>query len=134
MVHDTENRALIPESSVRPLVTVIICVYNAGEFFRPSLASILKQTYTKLDIIVIDDGSTDGCIESASDLLADSRVRLFRQANATKPVALNRALDEFRGEFYAIHDADDISYPTRIEKQLARLLRQPGLGGGLLRL
>ena len=127
MVHDTENRGVLAKSSTRPLVTVIVCVYNAGEYFRPSLASILNQTYEKLDIIVIDDGSTDGCIESASDLLRDSRVRLFRQANATKPVALNRALSESRGEFYAQQDADDISHPIRIEKQLAAMLGNPNL-------
>ena len=109
----------------KPLVTVMICVYNAGEYFRPSLQSILNQTYSNLDIIVVDDGSTDGCIETASDLLADTRVRLFRQANMTKPFALNRALEVARGEFYAQQDADDISYPTRIEKQLAALLSKP---------
>ena len=114
-------------SSVAPLVTVIICVYNAGEYFRPSLGSVLGQTHSNLDILVVDDGSTDGCIESASDLLSDSRVRLFRQVNATKPVALNRALEESHGEFYAIHDADDISHPARIEKQLAVLLENPNL-------
>ena len=108
-----------------PLVTVIIGVYNAGEYFRPSLESILLQTYANLDIVVIDDGSTDGCIETASDLLTDRRVRLFRQANATRPVTLNRALDQARGEFYATHDADDISHPTRIERQLSALLNEP---------
>lgn len=115
----------IPAES--PLVTVIMCVYNAGEYLRPSLLSIIKQTYRRLDILIIDDGSTDGCFRTVEDLLADSRVRVFHQANATKPVALNRALDEVRGDFYAIHDADDISHPTRIEKQLTAMMRQPEL-------
>ena len=110
-----------------PLVSVVTCVYNAGEYLRPSLLSIINQTYRNLDILIIDDGSTDGCLESVRDLLADGRVRVFRQANATKPVALNRALDQVRGEFYAIHDADDISYSTRIESQLHALLDRPWL-------
>ena len=64
---------------------------------------------------MIDDGSTDGCFGSIQDLITDSRVRVVHQANATKPVAFNRALDQVRGEFYAIQDADDISHPKRIE-------------------
>jgi glycosyltransferase involved in cell wall biosynthesis len=118
-------RPALRQISDRPLVTVIIGVYNAGQYFRPSLESILRQSYSNLDIVVIDDGSTDGCIETASDLLTDRRVRLFRQANATRPVALNRGLNQARGEFYATHDADDISHPARIEKQLSALLKKP---------
>jgi glycosyltransferase involved in cell wall biosynthesis len=109
------------------LVTVVICVYNAGEYLRPSLLSILGQTHRNLDILVVDDGSTDGCLDTVEDLLADRRVRVFRQANGTKPVALNRALDHAQGEFYAIHDADDISYPKRLERQLDALRTQPHL-------
>ena len=116
-----------------PLVSVIICVYNAGEYFRPSLMSILNQTYSNLEILIVDDGSTDGCIETVEDLLADSRVRLFRQANGTKPVALNRALDQAHGEFYAVHDADDFSHPRRIERQVQALLDQPHLAAAFCR-
>lgn len=110
-----------------PLVTVVICVYNAGKYFRSSLRSVLEQTYQNLEILIVDDGSTDGCIETAADLLSDKRVRLFRQENATKPVALNRALDLMTGAFYAIQDADDISHPRRIEKQLQAILDDPRL-------
>ena len=110
-----------------PLVTVVMCVYNAGEYLRPSLLSIIDQTYKNLDILVINDGSTDGCFNSVQDLLGDERVRVIHQANSTKPVAINRSLDRIRGEFYAIQDADDISYPTRIEKQVRALLNKPHL-------
>src|SRR5262249_49805075 len=85
------------------------------------------HTYANLDIIVVDDGSTDRCIETAEDLLADRRIRLFRQANATRPVALNRALSDVRGEFYVIQDADDISKQTRIAKLVDALRRSPHL-------
>jgi glycosyltransferase involved in cell wall biosynthesis len=110
-----------------PLVSVVTCVYNAGEYLRPSVLSIINQTYRNLDIIIVDDGSTDGCLETITDLLDDNRLRVFRQANATRPVALNRALDLVRGEFYAIQDADDISEPTRIQKQLEAMLPRPHL-------
>jgi glycosyltransferase involved in cell wall biosynthesis len=110
-----------------PLVTVVMCVYNAGEYLRPSLLSIIDQTYKNLDILIIDDGSTDGCFNSVQDLLVDERIRVIHQANSTKPVAINRALDQVRGELYAIQDADDISYPTRIERQVRALLNKPHL-------
>lgn len=110
------------------MVSVIICVFNAGEYLRPSLESILDQTYRDLDVIIIDDGSTDGCLSSVEDLLADERVRVFHQANAGKATALNRALDLVRGDYYAIQDADDISFPTRIEKQVNAMVADPRLG------
>ena len=110
-----------------PLVSIVTCVYNAGEYLRPSVLSIVNQTYRNLDIIIVDDGSTDGCFDTITDLLDDRRIRVFRQANATRPVALNRALDLVQGEFYAIQDADDISNPTRIQKQLEAMLARPEL-------
>jgi glycosyltransferase involved in cell wall biosynthesis len=122
-----KHHKIAGDASGRPLVSVIVCVYNAGKYLRPSLESILGQTYRNLDIIIVDDGSTDGCIDTVEDLLADNRIRVFRQANATKPVALNRALDQVRGEYYAIQDADDISFPMRIEKQVRAFLDDPRL-------
>lgn len=104
--------------STDPLVSIIVCVYNAGPYLRPAVKSVLDQTYRNLDVIIVDDGSTDGCVGTISDLLLDGRVRLFSQANATKPVALNRAIERVGGEYYAIQDADDVSQPTRIEKQV----------------
>jgi glycosyltransferase involved in cell wall biosynthesis len=129
MKSEQDNPANIQGNALlkSPLVTVVMCVYNAGEYLRPSLLSIIGQTYRNLDILIIDDGSTDGCFGSVQDLLADNRVRVFHQANATKPVAFNRALGEVRGEFYAIQDADDISYSKRIEKQVHAMLNRPQL-------
>jgi glycosyltransferase involved in cell wall biosynthesis len=102
-------------------------VYNAGKYLRPSVLSIINQTYSNLDILIIDDGSTDNCLDTIQHLRGDSRIRIIQQANLTKPVALNKALEQARGEFYAIHDADDISYPLRIEHQLQALLNDQRL-------
>jgi glycosyltransferase involved in cell wall biosynthesis len=110
-----------------PLVSIVISVYNAGAYLRPSVLSIVNQTYRNLDIIIIDDGSTDGCLDTVSDLLEDERIRVFRQENSTRPVALNRALDLVRGEFYATQDADDVSDPMRIETQLRSIESRPQL-------
>jgi glycosyltransferase involved in cell wall biosynthesis len=110
-----------------PLVSIVTCVYNAGEYLRPSVLSIVNQTYRNLDIIIVDDGSTDSCLDTIADLLDDRRIRVFRQANATRPVALNRALDLVQGEYYAIQDADDVSNPTRIQRQVEAILPRPEL-------
>jgi glycosyltransferase involved in cell wall biosynthesis len=109
-----------------PLVSILIAVYNAGEYLRPSLQSILSQTYPNLEILLIDDGSTDGCMDSIADI-EDSRIRIIAQQNSGKAAAINRALDELSGEFYAIQDADDISYPQRIELQVRCMLENPDI-------
>jgi len=108
----------------KPLVSVLIPVYNAGDYLRSSVESILSQTFSNLEIFIIDDGSTDGCMASIANL-KDPRMRVISQENCGKAVALNRALKELSGEFYAIHDADDISYPHRIERQVDCTLENP---------
>jgi glycosyltransferase involved in cell wall biosynthesis len=112
------------EGSVRGLVSVIICVYNAGVFLRASVDSILAQSYTDLEVLIVDDGSTDGCFAALDDI-DDRRLRILRQSNGGKPVALNRALRLARGEFYAVHDADDISHPNRIARQVETMREHP---------
>ncbi len=108
------------------LVSVIVCVYNAGVFLRPAIESLLAQTYQHLQIIVVDDGSTDDGMASLGDL-KDDRIEILTKANGGKPSALNQGLAHARGEFYAVQDADDLSKPTRIATQLACLQRHPSL-------
>jgi glycosyltransferase involved in cell wall biosynthesis len=114
--------------SIAGLVSVVIPAYNAGTYLRASVESILRQRYDNLEVILIDDGSTDGSIETLSDV-NDERLRIYRQANAGKPAALNRALSLIRGEFYALQDADDISHPDRIGRQVAALQAAPSVAG-----
>jgi glycosyltransferase involved in cell wall biosynthesis len=112
------------DNSMNPLVSVIVCVYNAGGYLRESLQSVLNQTYSPMEIIVVDDGSTDQCMDSIRDI-CDSRVRVITQKNLGKPAALNAGIAVARGEFYAVHDADDISDPTRIAAQATCLMQNP---------
>lgn len=108
------------------LVTVIVCVYNAGGYLRSSVESVLAQTHANLQILIVDDGSSDGCMDSIADL-SDGRVEIIRQPNSGKPVALNKALEATRGEFFALHDADDLSRPKRIERLLQCMRLNPRL-------
>lgn len=109
-----------------PLVSVLIPTYNAGDYLRPAVISIINQTYRSLEIIVIDDGSTDNSINSIEDI-QDHRLQILRKENGGKPSALNLALGMIKGQFWMIQDADDLSYPERVEKQINALQDNPDL-------
>jgi glycosyltransferase involved in cell wall biosynthesis len=102
-----------------PLVSVVIPSYNDARFVRQAIGSVLAQTHRALDVIVVDDGSTDGTADIALEF--GSPVRVFRQANAGAAVARNRGLDEARGEYVAFLDADDFWHPRKTEVQLRHL-------------
>ena len=93
---------------------------------REALMSVLEQTYEKLEVVIVDDGSTDRCIEGIQDI-DDRRITIIKQENRGKPAALNRALGLIKGQFYGVQDADDVSYPERIEKQVECMIRRPEL-------
>jgi len=110
------------------LVSVIVPAYNAGPFLRPAVSSILMQTHRRLELIVVDDGSTDGSIATI-DAMTDPRLTIIRQHNQGKSAAMNRGLEAATGAFYAVQDSDDLSMPTRIARQLRHLEENPGLAG-----
>lgn len=96
-----------------PLVSIIIPVYNAGGFLQAAVESVIDQYYKNLQIIIVDDGSTDHCIETLQHF-SDNRITILRQKNSGKSIAVNNALHISCGKYYAIQDADDISTPDRI--------------------
>ena len=106
----------------KDLVSILIPAYNAEKFIGETLESALLQTYSDIEIIVIDDGSTDRTPDVVGSYAErDSRIRLLRQENSGVSAARNRGISEARGEFVAPLDADDLWDPTKIEKQVARL-------------
>jgi len=112
------------EETVAPLVSVVMPVYNGARFLREAVDSILNQTFQDFELIVVDDGSTD----ATPRILArcrDTRIRVIRQENAGQAVARNRAAREARGQYLAIHDADDVYLPERLETQIRFLSRHP---------
>src|SRR5262245_49494514 len=117
-----------PQSHSSPLVSVVMPVYNAGAYLRLAVESVLSQTHSNWELLIVDDGSTDGCMSTVEDI-RDERIRRLRQVNSGKPTALNRALDVAQGEFYALLDADDISYPRRLERQVACLSSHSDVAG-----
>lgn len=110
-----------------PLVTVILPIYNAGPYLRQAVLSIVRQTFTDWELLVIDDASTDDAIESIVDI-TDARIcRIRNPANLGLAATLNIGIELARGEFIARMDQDDIAYPERLERQLAMLRADPQL-------
>ena len=108
-----------------PLLTVVIPVYNAAHFLPEAVESIRRQEYEPLEIIVVDDGSTDNCAEVAAGL--GSNVRYARQENAGPAAARNHGLSLTSGEFISFLDADDLWPRHKLSIQMARLLAEPEL-------
>lgn len=110
-----------------PEVTVLMAVYNGEPFLREAIESILHQTYTNFEFLIVDDGSVDGSV-SIIESYTDERIRLVRNGrNLGLPKSLNRGLGLARGTFVARQDADDISRPDRLEKQVRFLQDHPGI-------
>lgn len=104
-----------------PLVSIIIPAYNASRYIREALESALRQTQKNVEIIVVDDGSTDNTIEYIQSY--GDRVRLIEQSNKGAASARNLGAKEARGLWLAFLDADDVWAPEKLERQIS------GIGG-----
>jgi glycosyltransferase involved in cell wall biosynthesis len=124
------NNASIKEAQHdSPLVSVILPVFNSGPFLTTALRGLQAQTWRNLEILLIDDGSTDGSLKIAQDASEqDSRVKVFALGeNVGAYPARNLGLAHARGEFITVHDADDWSHPQKIEVQVRPLIENPSL-------
>lgn len=109
-----------------PTVSVVVPVYNTERYVADTIGSILKQTFTDFELIVIDDGSTDRSPEILRELAAaDSRIRLTLRENRGIVSTRNDLLELCRGRYMAVNDSDDLSMPDRLEKQVAYLESHP---------
>ena len=107
-----------------PLISVIVPVFNVKDYLDQCLESIVAQSYTHLEILVVDDGSTDGsgamCDQWAS---RDQRIRVIHQANGGLSAARNAALDVMQGEMVTMVDSDDVLRPTAIQVMMEAMGR-----------
>lgn len=113
--------------SERPPISIVMSVYNSKQYLKAAVESVLHQTYRNFEFIIIDDGSTDG----SADLVAsfdDPRIRLIYQQNHGLVAALNKGVRLARGRYIARQDADDISLPSRLEKELHWISQGPRRG------
>jgi glycosyltransferase involved in cell wall biosynthesis len=109
-----------------PSISAVVAAYQAEDFIAEALDSILGQTRPPDEVVVVDDGSTDG----TARILAGygDRIRVVRQENKGYPVAMNRAIQESRGDFVAPCGADDVWEPQKLEWQVAALVAHPEVG------
>ena len=108
-----------------PLISCIVPVYNGERFLTEALESILEQTYQNLEVIVVDDGSTDGT-ESISRRYG-KQIHYHFQSNSGAPAARDEGIRISNGELIAFLDADDLWHPEKLERQLARFQAKPEL-------
>jgi glycosyltransferase involved in cell wall biosynthesis len=113
-----------------PRVTAIVPLYNTRAYLEQALDSALAQHYRDFEVVVVDDGSTDGSGEIASSYARrfPRRVRLLQQANAGLPAARNTALQAGRGDYFALLDADDVWHPDHLALAMDAFDADPDLG------
>ena len=107
------------------LVSIVLPVYNQAGLLRESIDSVLKQTYTNWELIVVDDGSTDDVAAALEPYLREPRIRLLTQPNQKLPKALSNGFDFARGEFWTWTSADNLMEPTQLEKLVGFLRAYP---------
>jgi glycosyltransferase involved in cell wall biosynthesis len=109
-----------------PLVSIILLSYNQGEYVMHALNSVLQQTYPNLELLVVDNGSTDGSQDRLRTHEPHSKVRLFLYPRHERvSVRLNQALDQIRGDFVGFLYSDDYYLPTKLERQVAAFTELP---------
>lgn len=110
-----------------PLVSVILPTYNRANMVRHAIESVLEQTYTDFEVIVVDDGSTDNTMETLAPFAG--RIHYIRKDNeGFAALARNAAMKHARGEFIALIDSDDTWTPTKLETQMRMFQEQPDTG------
>jgi glycosyltransferase involved in cell wall biosynthesis len=115
----------VPTST--PLISVIVPAYNSANTLLETLRSVLNQTFTNFELIVINDGSTDNTLNLLKSV-KDPRLKVFSFKNGGLPTARNRGIERARGQFLSFIDADDLWVTDKLEKQLAQLRRHPEAG------
>ena len=113
---------------IDPFVSILMPVRNEEKFLKAALASIKAQTFQEWELVVVDDGSTDGTGGILAAAAADERIRVVQNSCRGLVAALNLGLAECRGVFIARMDGDDISHPERLARQLKVFAGSPATG------
>jgi glycosyltransferase involved in cell wall biosynthesis len=108
-----------------PLVTVVIPVFNGERFIAQALDSVLRQTFTDWELVIVDDGSTDATAQRIEPYLQLPSIRYIRQKNRGSGSARNRALSVAKGRYVALLDHDDLWLPDKLLMQMDLLATQP---------
>lgn len=112
---------------MKPMVSVLMTVYNGMPLLPKALESLLSQIYDNLELVVVNDASTDNSLEYLNSI-QDRRIKIINKGKLGRGWALNEGLNYCTGQYIAINDADDFSDPQRILKQVAFLESNPSFG------
>lgn len=107
-----------------PKVSIVITAYNSMDYLPETIESVLEQTFSDFEVLLVDDGSSDHIVQWASELV-DPRVKLTSQENQGVSVARNTGIAHAQGEYVAFLDGDDLWEPTKLEKQVHCLEANP---------
>lgn len=118
---------MTPPGAGQPLVSIIVPCYNTGRYLNTAITSALRQANANVEVLVIDDGSTDNSAEVAHSF-KDERLRYIYQENQGLSAARNTGMREARGAFFSFLDADDWLLPEKTETQVAFLQQHPEIG------
>jgi len=127
-IADVESQMTGKYAVDAPTVSVVIATYNMAQYVSEAVQSVLQQTFTDLEVHVIDDGSSDGTEAVIAPLLSDKRMFYHRQNNFGQTKAKNNGLKHCRGDFVGFCDADDVWLPHKIERQLQVLRADDDIG------
>ncbi|MHC5825871.1 MAG: glycosyltransferase, partial [Nostoc sp.] len=111
---------MIKNSKDLPIISVIIPAYNSEKTIKETIQSVLNQTFTDFELIIINDGSQDSTLEVVTQI-QDPRIKVFSYSNAGGNVSRNRGLERAGGEFVSFLDADDLWTPDKLQSQLKAL-------------
>lgn len=109
---------------LEPLVSVVMPVYQGEKFILNAVRSVLHQTYAHLELIVVDDGSTDQTLQQLAQI-TDPRLKILQQVNQGTAAARNLAIAQAQGEYIAFLDADDLWFPSKLAAELNTLAQCP---------
>ncbi len=136
-MNESKDQKLSPDNgtaTTSPKVSVVMCVYNDEKNIGKSIESILNQTFSDFELIIIDDGSTDKTAEVLESYVKkDSRIKVFHKENSGTTASANFGISLACGEYIARLDSDDISYPHRLQTEVDWLDKNPNvalIGGG----
>lgn len=119
---------LAVSSSFHPLVSIVIPVYNGSNYLREAIDSALAQTYDNIEIIVVNDGSTDEGATEAIALSYGDKIRYFAKENGGVATALNLGIEKMQGEYFSWLSHDDMYLPEKVEKQVHALVQFKDVG------
>lgn len=107
------------EQLLSGLVSIIMPCYNGEKFIKETIESVLAQTYTSWELLIIDDGSKDSSVDIIKNYQQDKRIKLIQQANAGSAAARNNGIRNAKGQYIALLDSDDIWFPNFLQEQVS---------------